>query len=635
MSGDPTRAPGGEVVYERLTAQNSELRRRVDELERELDNAADRFSWLQEIGATLADFGHPDEIVADMLERIPHAMDAERAALFLMEDDDVHLYTRVAVDGMMREIRLARGEGLAGWVVDHGRAVNVKDAYRDPRFLPRYDEMHGFRTRSVLCHPMRNKDGRIVGVLQVLNRRSGWFGVADEKMLASIANVVVIVLENKRLFLQTVDRNMELEQTQRQLEDRMRRIDTLYDLQRRINEADDLEQVVEAIALGTITAVPSHAVAITLVEGSGITEFAFRRVAGTEDYHAVPRSWDASARDDVLERGAPIVCNGVSGAFAIPADDADIDEAFALHSVCAAPLLVDDQCIGVIELANRRSRDTDGRRGFSSADEKTLSLVAAQISTVVFRTMTRRRQEYEQRLSAIGQMLSGVVHDLKTPLTIASGYLQLMQRADDPDRRSEYAARIQAQFEHMHGMTRELLAYARGESRVFARSVHMHAFVDEVRELLEHEFRDTGIRLEVSTDYRGDARLDDGKIKRVLFNLARNARQAMGERGGTYAVTFARDGGDLVITCVDDGPGIPEAIRGRLFEAFVTANRDGGTGLGLAIVRKLVSEHGGAVAFQSETGEGTTFEIRLPLDASGAHAVADEAAVTAQAPSSG
>ncbi len=268
MSGDPTRAPGGEVVYERLTAQNSELRRRVDELERELDNAADRFSWLQEIGATLADFGHPDEIVADMLERIPHAMDAERAALFLMEDDDVHLYTRVAVDGMMREIRLARGEGLAGWVVDHGRAVNVKDAYRDPRFLPRYDEMHGFRTRSVLCHPMRNKDGRIVGVLQVLNRRSGWFGVADEKMLASIANVVVIVLENKRLFLQTVDRNMELEQTQRQLEDRMRRIDTLYDLQRRINEADDLEQVVEAIALGTITAVPSHAVAITLVEGS-------------------------------------------------------------------------------------------------------------------------------------------------------------------------------------------------------------------------------------------------------------------------------------------------------------------------------------------------------------------------------
>lgn len=636
VSSDSTISPGGEVVYERLTSQNSELRRRIDELERELARAGERFMWLQEIGASLADFGHPDELVADLVDRIPAAMDAERAALFMMEDDDIHLYTRVPVDGVMREIRLERGEGIAGWVAERGRSINVKDAYRDPRFSPRYDQMYGFRTRSVLCQPMRNKDGRIVGVLQVLNRPGGWFGVDDERMLAAITNVVVIVLENKRLFLQTVDRNMELEQTQRQLEDRMRRIDTLYDLQRRINEADDLEEVVHAIALGIVTAVPSNGVAITLIEGPRLTEYAFQRRTDTGDYEEGARTWDASARDEVLESGASVVCNGVVDCFISAGVRGNAPDELSLHSVCAVPLLVDDQCIGAIELINRRNRDSDGRRGFSSADEKTLSLVAAQIGTVVYRTMTRRRQQYEQRLSAIGQMLSGVVHDLKTPLTIASGYLQLMQRADDAERRSEFAERIRAQFEHMHGMTTELLAYARGDSRLYARTVHMHVFVDEVRELLEHEFRDTGIKLDVSTEYRGDARFDDGKLKRVLFNLARNARQAMRDQGGSYVVRFARDGEKLVIQCVDDGPGVPEAIRGRLFEAFVTGDSDGGTGLGLAIVRKLVSEHGGTVSFTSETGQGTTFDIRLPLevDTSGRDAT-DGAAATARLPSSG
>ena len=116
----------------------------------------------------------------------------------------------------------------------------------------------------------------------------------------------------------------------------------------------------------------------------------------------------------------------------------------------------------------------------------------------------------------------------------------------------------------------------------------------------------------MSASYRGDVRMDEGKIKRALFNLARNAREAMPD-GGTYTVEFTRVGDDLVIRSTDTGQGIPLDLQRRLFEAFVT-RKSGGTGLGLAIVKRLVEEHGGSISFQSRIDEGTTFEIKLPID---------------------
>ena len=111
------------------------------------------------------------------------------------------------------------------------------------------------------------------------------------------------------------------------------------------------------------------------------------------------------------------------------------------------------------------------------------------------------------------------------------------------------------------------------------------------------------------------ARFDEGRLARVIHNLARNAIEAMGEAGGVLTIGARMDGQDLLITVQDTGPGIPAAIEGQLFQSFVTMGKAGGTGLGLAIVKKIVEEHGGSVSVSSSSA-GATFELRLPQTSS-------------------
>jgi signal transduction histidine kinase len=119
------------------------------------------------------------------------------------------------------------------------------------------------------------------------------------------------------------------------------------------------------------------------------------------------------------------------------------------------------------------------------------------------------------------------------------------------------------------------------------------------------------IELEVDVDTKAVARFDETRVARAIHNLARNAIEAMAERGGRLTLRGHLEGRDLVIVVSDTGPGIPKEIEGRLFQSFVTAGKQGGTGLGLAIVKKIVEEHGGTIEARS-SNRGTTFVIKLP-----------------------
>ncbi|MCB9507741.1 MAG: GAF domain-containing protein [Myxococcales bacterium] len=594
----------------------------IARLQAQLSRAEDRSAWIQEICAALGSHTRQDDLLSYIMDRIALIMNAERATLFMREADTGYLYSRVVAHDGMTEVRVAPGTGVAGWVAHHGKSLNLRDAYQDPRFAPEHDYQTGFRTRSLLCQPMRDPDGNIIGVAQVLNKRVGWFTVEDEALLSAITNTAAIVIHNQELYLASRDQNMRLEGTRRQLEQQVRRLDTLHAIHKRVAEADDLDDAIAVVARTLADTVVSYGCAVTLVEGSRLVEYAWARRSRGEEFAPSRRTWDPSIRALVMDNGEPVrraMSPTRPDAAAVTGRLPSLGS-LPVTSVAAVPLTVEGERFGCVELVNR-ARDTDDERDFPEYDDddlKLMDLVAGEISRAVARSLERKRREMNGRLSAIGQMLSGVIHDSRTPLAIASGYVQLMARSDDPARRRDLAAKVAQQFAQMNEMTRELLAYARGETTLYLRNVHLHTLVDEIRELLEMECAETEVRVEVRSADRGDVRVDDGKLKRVVFNLARNARDAM-PGGGRLTVEFSRDGDVLVVRVADTGGGIPPEIQAHVFDAFVTSGKVGGSGLGLAVVKKLVEEHGGTIAFSS-TSFGTTFTVRVPAGSAPADA---------------
>ena len=178
-------------------------------------------------------------------------------------------------------------------------------------------------------------------------------------------------------------------------------------------------------------------------------------------------------------------------------------------------------------------------------------------------------------------------------MTAVGGYAELMAAENDETTRKEYVARIGRALEHMETMTHEVLAFARGKREVLVQKVYMDRFVASVREMLVPETQRYGVQLAIDAGYDGVARFDENKIKRVLFNLARNACQAMGA-GGTFTWNVKREHDSLIFECIDTGPGIPKEMEGKLFESFASHGKSDGTGLGLAMAKKIVDAHCGA-----------------------------------------
>jgi signal transduction histidine kinase len=278
-----------------------------------------------------------------------------------------------------------------------------------------------------------------------------------------------------------------------------------------------------------------------------------------------------------------------------------------VKSAVAMPLEgPDDKPLGALALYNA-SRPG----GFSQDARALLRLISANAATAVELFLSRRDTERSRRLTTIGRLFSGVMHDLRTPLAVVSGHVQLMVGAGDAAARADHARVIARQFDLVAAMQREVLEFARGERSVLLRKVFLEKFFAEIEHAIRREIEGTRIELALELRDRGTARFDELKVERLLANLTRNAIEAMNARGGKLTVRAERDGDDLVLTVSDEGPGIPDEVRAKLFGAFVTAGKPGGTGLGLSIVKKIVEEHRGTVSVTTGA-QGTTFTVRIP-----------------------
>ncbi len=135
-----------------------------------------------------------------VMEEATRMLNADRATLFLNDEKTKELFSRVAMGEGIGEIRLPNTAGIAGSVFTSGKSMNIPYAYADLRFNPSFDKQTGYFTRSILCVPVVNKEGKVIGCTQVLNKRGGKFTNEDESRLKAFTQQVAIALENAKLF---------------------------------------------------------------------------------------------------------------------------------------------------------------------------------------------------------------------------------------------------------------------------------------------------------------------------------------------------------------------------------------------------------------------------------------------------
>ena len=165
-----------------------------------------------------------DELLGLILDVASAGVDADRGTVFLVRPEGAEIWSRVLSGDKQLEIRLPLGQGIAGSVAQTGETIRLEDAYEDERFDRGWDEQSGYRTRQILCAPIRNRDGAIVGVFQLLNKQSGNFDDDDEAYLNALSVHAALAVENARLHRSALererfDREVQLAQgVQRQLQ---------------------------------------------------------------------------------------------------------------------------------------------------------------------------------------------------------------------------------------------------------------------------------------------------------------------------------------------------------------------------------------------------------------------------------
>jgi signal transduction histidine kinase len=579
----------------------------VAALKIELDREQGKLRALQDIGQALGSTLDLDELVGILLARITRIMDADQATLYLVDDETSDLWSRFSHGGRPQEIRLASGQGLAGWVAKTGRALNVKDAYQDVRFDSEWDRRTGYRTTSALCVPIKNHQSRTAGVLQVVNKRSGYFTLDDEGMLSALAAQVAVSLENSKLFLSVVGKNMELLETKERLEQKVRELDVLFEIAQVSATAAHLDALLEGVLARAMHAIGAEAGSILLSDAQ-TGDLRFRCAVGG-DPEAVMRLTmpaDQGICGWVARTGQPQIVNDVAKDARHSREIAE-QTGYEPRSVLCVPLRV-AETQGALELLNK----SHGRGDFTDDDLKLAVLIAGHVSTAIDLANARQRRERQERLSTIGQLLSSVVHDLRGPMTVISGYARLLETDTQPGELARYGDAILRQVETVNAMTYEILAFARGETNLLLTKIYLNDYFRELTEHLRHELEGRSVELTLDLQDRGVAWFDPHKIRRAVHNLVRNAVQAIGSKGGSIALGVRRDAdGSLVISCTDDGPGVPEEIRQQVFESFTSHGKPEGTGLGLAIVQKVVQDHDGRIELNSRPG-ATVFTMILP-----------------------
>lgn len=227
--------------------------------------------------------------------------------------------------------------------------------------------------------------------------------------------------------------------------------------------------------------------------------------------------------------------------------------------------------------------------------------------------------EHQNKLAHFGQLLAGLAHEIRNPITAINDRLYALQKAlsaGTPEHKD--ATVIRNEINRLEQIVRDFLKLARPAEPRFA-TLTAEPVLKEVRDLLAPNLEKDSIELKLGSSVDAPFRADPQQLKQALINLIQNAADSVGQNGtivlrARRGKSRARENLDdaILLEVEDTGHGIPSEVQDKLFDPFFSTKEDG-TGLGLPIAARIIEKHGGALDFETQVGRGTTFRIELPV----------------------
>ncbi len=236
---------------------------------------------------------------------------------------------------------------------------------------------------------------------------------------------------------------------------------------------------------------------------------------------------------------------------------------------------------------------------------------------------THRELLDAERLATIGRMASSISHDLRHSLAAVMANAEFLCESNlSPGQREDLYGEIRVAVKQMTDLIESLLEFSRTRESLHPSYGDVREAVDSAIKSLKANPEFQRVRIRVSWEGATEGWFDFKKLERALVNLLLNACEVVPAVDGQIDVELLRTGQILEIRITDNGPGIAEAVRDKLFEPFVSYGKENGTGMGLTVVQKILQDHGGDVAVERTSPQGTTFKVSVPLNPSAESALA-------------
>lgn len=541
-------------------------------------------STLDTISVTVDDSLDTEEIEAWVVKRLWQILGTEASSLYLIGKDHDNLLFKSTHGSNLEwdyQVILDRADSLVEACIRDKTPILVNDITAEPRFNPKVDAPVGagrtpIEVRSMLCIPLAGK-GQVMGVLQVVNKHSGLFDRYDQGLLTLIATSFGNMTYNTRLIQELKVANAELETNRWQLLNSRNTLRALFDsIPASIYIIDRKYQLmaVNAARANKISTQPNELVG----------QLCFQALAGRDSpcpsCRVLETLFDGQSTYRTERRWES-------------PDGVKLEEPVEWE-ISSYPIL--DEQEEAFQVILLEQNVTEKRR---------LEATLAQ----------------SEKLAAVGQLATGVAHEINNPLTAIIANAQLLQRElaiveDLPERQDveESLELILRAGARAIQVVRNLLNFARKE-RYELIPTDINENIRGALSLLQHEIIERSIDLAFEPNENLPMiSASPNHLQGVWLNLVLNALDSMEHNKGTIRISTNKNNNNILVKVADNGVGIPAERISRIFEPFYTTKSPGrGTGLGLSVCHRIVKQHGGHILVDSQVDVGTEFTVVLPI----------------------